>query len=93
MLEHFYFLRQGGMETSSLVNDLEKVTGPLEGIAGCRGFLLGTISPYQTVGIFGIKLFYRALLTLYTAQKSIWKSIKHCKSYSQNHLAQSPHAN
>ena len=42
---------------------MEKVTGPLEGITGCRGFLLGTISTYQTVGIFGIKLFYRALLT------------------------------
>ena len=46
-------------------NDLEKVTGPLEGITGCRGFLLSTISTYQTLGIriFGIKLFYRALLT------------------------------
>ena len=42
---------------------MEKVTGPLEGITGCRGFLLSTISTYQTVGIFGIKLFYRALLT------------------------------
>ena len=44
-------------------NDLEKVTGPLEGITGCRGFLLSTISTYQTLGIFGIKLFYRASLT------------------------------
>ena len=46
-------------------NDLEKVTGPLEGITGCRGFLLtlSTIPTYQTLGIFVIKLFYRALLT------------------------------
>ena len=48
---------------SSRSNDLEKVTGPREGITGCRGFLLSTISTYQTLGIFGIKLFYRALLT------------------------------
>ena len=34
-------------------NDLEKVTGPLEGITGCRGFLLtlSTIPTYQALGI------------------------------------------
>ena len=62
-------------------NDLDKVTGLLEGIKGCRSFLLSTISTYQTLGKPGIKLFYRALQLNKTFEnpsntaKVIWKTI------------------